>query len=152
MPWLLWRVGLKWVLIIGMSAWVLRYGLFAIGAPDAVTWMIMFGILLHGACYDFVYIAGQIYMDRIAPLKIRAQAQGLFVLVSYGIGHGLGALAAGWIFNSIVTSEGRQSLEQWQTFWIFPIIFATIVTVVFALGSKSTEELPAAKEPTPAVH
>jgi nucleoside transporter len=137
MPWFLWRVGLKWVLIIGMSAWVLRYGLFALGAPEGITWMIMFGILLHGACYDFVYIAGQIYMDRIAPITIRAQAQGLFVLVSYGIGHGLGALAAGWIFNSVVTSEGRQSLEQWQTFWIFPIIFATIVTVIFALGSKS---------------
>jgi amino acid transporter len=137
----------KWVLLIGMSAWMLRYGLFALGAPDATTWMIMLGILLHGACYDFVYVAGQIYTDRVAPVAIRAQAQGLFVLVSYGIGHGLGALAAGWVFNNVVTGEGSQSLPQWQTFWVFPLVFATLVTVLFSFGAKaeakqSAEELP----------
>lgn len=134
-----------------MSAWVVRYGLFALGAPDAVVWMIMGGILLHGACYDFVYIAGQIYMDRLASPAIRAQAQGLFVLVSYGVGQGLGTLAAGWIFNSVVTGEGSQSLEQWQTFWIIPVIFATIVTITFAWGSKSKGKMQETKEPATAL-
>ena len=149
MPWFFVRLGVKWVLIMGMSAWVVRYGLFAIGAPDAVTWMIMIGILLHGVCYDFVYIAGQIYIDRKAPLAIRAQAQGLFVLVSYGVGQGLGTLVAGWIFNGIVLGDAGQSLEQWQMFWIVPVVFATIVTVMFASGFK--EALPVKEDPAPAL-
>jgi nucleoside transporter len=152
MPWLFLRLGVKWVVVIGMTAWVVRYGLFALGAPDAVVWMIMGGILLHGACYDFVYIAGQIYMDRLASPAIRAQAQGLFVLVSYGIGQGLGTLAAGWVFNSIVTGEGKESLEQWQIFWIIPVIFATVVTITFAWGSKSKDKIQETKQPVTALH
>jgi nucleoside transporter len=149
LPWFFRRMGLKWVLIIGMSAWILRYALFAFGAPDAVTWVIMLGILLHGACYDFVYVAGQVYMDRVAPPAIRAQAQGLFVLVSYGIGHGLGALAAGRIYNQIVTGEGRLALEQWKTFWLIPLVFATFVTILFVLGSKTEKEVSVPNESAP---
>ncbi len=137
MPWFFIRLGVKRVLLIGMSAWALRYGLFAIGASDAVTWMIMAGILIHGICYGFVYVAGQIYIDRKAPRTIRAQAQGLFVLVTYGLGQGLGTLVAGWIFNEIVTGG---SLAEWQTFWIVPLAFATLVIVLFALLFK--EEKP----------
>src|ERR1700688_1222700 len=76
------RFGIKWVLLTGMLAWATRYALFALAAPGAVGWMIMAGILLHGCCYDFVYVAGQIYIDKKATPDIRAQAQGLFVLVS----------------------------------------------------------------------
>ena len=143
MPWFLVRWGIKRIMIVGMSAWALRYGLFALGAPDALTGAIITGILLHGICYDFVYIAGQIYIDKKAQPAIRAQAQGLFVLVTYGVGQGLGTLVAGWIFNSIMV-EGTQSLQQWQTFWIIPLIFAAIVTLLFALGSR--EELPVKQE------
>lgn len=139
MPWFFLRLGVKWVVIIGMSAWILRYALFALGAPDAIVWMIMTGIILHGICYDFVYIAGQIYLDQMASPEIRAQAQGLFVLVSYGIGQGLGTLAAGWVFNNIVTGEGTEALAQWQIFWIIPVIFASLVTAGFALGSGKKE-------------
>ncbi len=135
MPWFLLRWGVRGVVIAGMLAWVLRYALFALGAPDAITWMIISGILLHGICYDFVYIAGQIYLDKMAPLEIRAQAQGLFVLVSYGVGQGLGTLLAGWIFNNIITDEGSLALEQWQIFWIIPLVFGAIVTVGFVFGS-----------------
>lgn len=127
------RLGVKWVFMIGMLSWMLRYALFALGAPDAVTWMIMIGIVLHGACYDFVYVAGQVYIDKKATPAIRAQGQGLFVLVSYGIGQGLGTLAAGWVFNSIMSAEGS-SLQQWQTFWIIPLLFAAAVTALFAVG------------------
>jgi len=96
--------------------------------------MIMAGILLHGCCYDFVYVAGQIYIDKKASPEIRAQAQGLFVMVSYGVGQGLGALAAGSVFNSIM-SHGS-SLEQWQHFWIIPLVFAAVVTVLFVFGFR----------------
>ena len=137
MPWFLIRLGVRWVVIAGMSAWVVRYTLFALGAPDAVEWMIMTAIILHGICYDFVYIAGQIYLDRMAPPEVRAQAQGLFVLVSYGIGQGLGTLAAGWVFGTIVTGEDQEALRQWQTFWVLPVLFGSLVTVLFAFGSRS---------------
>ncbi len=96
--------------------------------------MIITGILLHGVCYDFVYVAGQIYIDREATPDIRAQAQGLFVLVSYGVGQGLGTLAAGRIFNSIMSNGS--TLEQWKEFWTIPLLFATAVTVIFVLGFK----------------
>jgi nucleoside transporter len=134
LPWFFARFGLKWVLLTGMLAWVCRYALFAWAAPDAIGWMIMAGIVLHGCCYDFVYVAGQIYIDKKATPEIRAQAQGLFVLVSYGVGQGLGTLAAGSIFNSVMSNGG--SLQQWQQFWTIPLLFAAVVTVLFIFGFR----------------
>ena len=134
LPWFFSRVGIKWVLLAGMLAWVFRYALFALAAPDAIGWMMMAGILLHGCCYDFVYVAGQIYIDQKAGPDIRAQAQGLFVIVSYGVGQGLGTLAAGSIFNSIMRQDS--SPQQWQHFWFIPLIFAAVVTILFLLGFR----------------
>ena len=134
LPWFFARFGLKWVLLTGMLAWVCRYALFAWAAPDAIGWMIMAGIIIHGCCYDFVYVAGQIYIDQKATPEIRAQAQGLFVLISYGVGQGLGTLAAGRIFNSIMGNGS--SLQQWQHFWIIPLLFAAIVTLLFVFGFR----------------
>jgi nucleoside transporter len=136
LPWFFARMGVKGVLIAGMSAWIARYALFALGAPNAVAWMLMAGICLHGPCYDFVYVAGQVYIDTRASAAIRAQAQGLFVLATYGVGQGLGTLAAGWIFNAIMAGGAAGSLDQWQVFWIFPLVFAIIVTALFVLGFR----------------
>ena len=136
LPWFFKRFGVKWVLVMGMVAWIVRYALFAIGAPDGVAWMIMAGIVLHGACYDFVYVAGQVYIDKLATPSIRAQAQGLFVLVSYGVGQGLGTLAAGWIFNEVMSNTDTPPLMQWQWFWLFPLGFAVVVTIMFAFGFR----------------
>ncbi|HMH34079.1 MAG TPA: MFS transporter [Puia sp.] len=136
LPWFFIRLGIKWVFIVGMSAWMLRYALFALAATHPMTWMMILGIVLHGVCYDFVYIAGQIYIDRKASVDIRAQAQGLFVMVSYGIGQGLGTLFAGWIFNRIMSSGAGQSLAQWQFFWFVPLLFATLITFLFAFGFR----------------
>jgi MFS family permease len=136
LPWFFKKFGLKRVLILGFAAWTLRYGLFALGGPGEVFWMLMLGILLHGACYDFVYVAGQVYIDKSASAAIRAQAQGLFVLVSYGVGQGLGTLGAGWIFNRIMSGTAEPSLYQWQAFWTIPLIFAAVVTIMFSFGFK----------------
>jgi len=133
MPWFFKRLGIKWVLILGLFAWVLRYGLFALASPTGVAWMLLAGILMHGACYDFVYVASQVYIDQNVAPQFRAQAQGFFVLVSYGVGQGLGTLGAGWIFNSIM-GGGEASLEQWQTFWTIPLVFSAVVAVMFAFG------------------
>jgi len=97
MPFFFVRLGVKWMLAVGMLAWVVRYALFAVGAPDQVTWMIITGILLHGICYDFFFVTGQIYTDTIAPKQVRAQAQGMLVLFTLGLGMTIGAQVAGRI-------------------------------------------------------
>jgi nucleoside transporter len=134
LPWFFARFGLKWVLLTGMLAWATRYALFALAAPGAIGWMIMAGILLHGCCYDFVYVAGQIYIDKKATPDIRAQAQGLFVLVSYGVGQGLGTLAAGGIFNRFMANG--ISLSNWQHFWTIPLLFSAVVSILFIFGFR----------------
>lgn len=95
MPFFFARLGVKWMLAVGMLAWVGRYLLFALGAPDQVVWMIVAGVVLHGICYDFFFVTGQIYTDKKAPAGIRAQAQGLLVLFTLGIGMLIGAQVAG---------------------------------------------------------
>ena len=95
MPLFFRRLGVKWMLAIGMLAWVLRYVLFALGTEDSVIWMMYTGIILHGICYDFLFVTGQIYTDMAARPQIRAQAQGMLVLFTLGFGMLLGARVAG---------------------------------------------------------
>lgn len=94
MPLFFARLGVKWMLAVGMLAWVTRYALFAFGAADEVRWMIILGIMLHGICYDFFFVTGQIYTDQAAPKQVRAQAQGLLVLFTLGLGMLIGAQVA----------------------------------------------------------
>jgi MFS family permease len=145
LPWFFARLGVKWVLIAGMTAWIVRYGLFALGAPEAVVWMLLVAVALHGPCYDFVYVAGQVYIDRLASPEIRAQAQGLFVLATYGVGQGLGTLAAGWVFNTTMDGvTGPSLLDAWQAFWIIPLVFAIMVTTMFVAGFREKAPAPEA--------
>ena len=104
MPFFFARLGVKWMLAVGMLAWVARYGLFAIGAPDGVQWMLLIGVLLHGICYDFFFVTGQIYTDKTAPSSIRSQAQGMLVLFTLGIGMLIGARVAGLV-EGVYTPE-----------------------------------------------
>lgn len=131
MPFFFVRLGVKWMLGVGMFAWVLRYALFALGAPDAVTWMILGGIALHGICYDFFFVTGQIYVDMKASDRIRGQAQGLIVLITYGIGMLIGAQLAGITYNAFLDGGTTLSLEQWKSFWWIPAIFAAAVMALF---------------------
>ena len=97
MPLFFARLGVKWMLAVGMMAWVTRYALFSFGAPNQISWMILVGIVLHGICYDFFFVTGQIYTDQAAPKQIRAQAQGLLVLFTLGLGMFIGAQVAGQV-------------------------------------------------------
>ena len=80
------RLGVKWMILIGMLAWVLRYLLFAYGAPDQVIWMLLFSVALHGICYDFFFVTGFMYTDQVAPKAVRGQAQSLLVFLTQGVG------------------------------------------------------------------
>jgi nucleoside transporter len=94
MPLFFARLGIKKMLFLGMLCWVIRYALFAFGTPQQISWMIIIGIILHGICYDFFFVTGQIYTDRVAPEKLKGQAQGLLVLLTLGLGMFIGAQVA----------------------------------------------------------
>lgn len=135
MPLIFARLGVKKMILVGVLAWAVRYGLFAAGATGSVAWMILGGILLHGICYDFFFVTGYIYTDKVAPEGIRAQAQGLVVLATLGLGMLIGAQVAGALFNRIVTAAAGtpEQLAQWQTFWVIPAVLAAVVMVLFGL-------------------
>jgi nucleoside transporter len=115
MPFFFARLGVKWMLGVGMLAWVVRYALFAFGAPDEVRWMIIVGIVLHGICYDFFFVTGQIYTDQVAPNRIRAQAQGLLVLFTLGLGMAIGAKIAGVIEAQHTPPSSQQAARRVAT-------------------------------------
>ena len=139
MPFFFVRLGVKWMLGVGMLAWGLRYALFAIGAPDVTTWMIIGGIALHGICYDFFFVTGQIYVDIKSFEKIRGQAQGLIVLITYGVGMLIGAQVAGGVFNWFLGDQQALSLEQWYNFWWLPAGFAVLVFLIFIFTFNDRE-------------
>ncbi len=133
MPFFFARLGVKWMLVVGMGAWVLRYALFSIGADDKIFWMVIFGIVLHGICYDFFFVTGMIYVDKKASADIRNQAQGFLVLVTQGLGLGLGSklFFAHVVMNT--DTSGEKVVVDWNTIWMYPAIFAFGIMVVFAL-------------------
>ena len=156
MPFFFRRLGIKWMLLVGMAAWVLRYALFAMGAPDAVVWMVIVGILLHGICYDFFFVTGQIYVDKKSTPAIRAQAQGFLVLITYGVGMLIGAQVAGAVYNSFLRGGAETlSLAQWREFWWIPAGFSLGVALLFALlfrddaGAVRTVPLDTARDGLP---
>jgi nucleoside transporter len=134
MPFFFIRLGVKWMLFAGMGAWVLRYALFAIGAPAGLFWMIVLGILLHGLSYDFFFVTGQIYVDQRAGMAIRAAAQGFIAFVTLGVGNFIGAWASGRIverYSTVGTSGTVQ--HDWQAIWMVPAAGAFIVLLLFAM-------------------
>jgi nucleoside transporter len=95
-PFFIRRLGVKWMILVGMAAWVARYLLFAFGAPDQVIWMLLAAVVLHGICYDFFFVTGFMYTDSKAPTDVRGQAQGMLVFFTQGVGMFFGYWVAGW--------------------------------------------------------
>lgn len=133
LPLFLKKYGVKLTLLVGMLAWVVRYLLFAYGDAGEETWMLIFGIILHGICYDFFFVSGQIYTDYKAGEKFKSSAQGLITLATYGLGMLIGFRMAGYITDLNVVGEGHD----WTAIWTFPAIFAGVVFVVFLIGFKN---------------
>ena len=136
MPLLFRRLGVKWMLAIGMTAWIARYTLFSFAAPDAVFWMVAVGILLHGICYDFFFVTGQIYVDKKSTAAVRGQAQGFLVLVTYGLGMFIGAQIAGALFNGFLGDASVLTLARWHDFWLVPAGFALFVMILFIVAFR----------------
>jgi nucleoside transporter len=133
MPFFFKRLGVKWMLMVGMLSWLLRYILFAHGDLGAMVWMLYLGIILHGICYDFFFVTGQIYVDNKAGKEIRASAQGFFAFLTYGVGIGVGSIISGQIVD-LFTQEG---IKNWTSIWWFPAIFAAVVSLFFLVTFKN---------------
>ncbi len=132
MPWFFRRLGVKWMLIVGMVAWTGRYLLFAFGDNASLVWMLYLGILLHGICYDFFFVTGQIYVDQRAPVSLRAAAQGFIAFVTLGAGMFIGSYLSGWVVDAY-RLEGATVPHDWQSIWVVPAAAAAVVLVLFAL-------------------
>lgn len=136
MPLFFVRLGVKKMLLLGMGAWVLRYLLFAMAAPESIFWMIVTGVVLHGVCYDFFFVTGQVYVDKKSTAKIRGQAQGFLVFITYGVGMLIGAQIAGIVYNSFLKDAEALNPGQWNSFWLLPCVFAGAIMLFFALMFK----------------
>jgi nucleoside transporter len=145
MPWFFRRLGVKWMLLVGMAAWTARYMFFAYGDNAALVWMLYAGILLHGICYDFFFVTGQIYVDTKAPSDLRAAAQGFIAFVTLGIGMLIGSWASGRVVDAFRLPAGG---HDWHGIWLVPAAAAALVLVLFALFFRSAEadrEAPVAR-------
>jgi nucleoside transporter len=142
MPLFFVRLGVKKMLAVGMVAWVLRYILFAFGDTDANYWMLIGGIVLHGICYDFFFVTGQIYTDNLAGPRFKSAAQGLVTLGTYGVGMLFGSLISGVIVDNFATPDGGHN---WQAIWLIPAAIAAVVAVLFMLFFRDKN----AKKPQP---
>jgi nucleoside transporter len=133
MPFFFARLGVKWMLIVGMLAWAARYALFALGNPGDLVFMYYLGILLHGVCFDFFFVTGQIYVDNAAPKAIQASAQGFITLITYGIGMLIGAEISGRVVEAYQVMEGSRIVgHDWRTVWLIPAAMAFAVLLLFA--------------------
>ncbi len=141
-PLLFIRLGVKKMLLVGMLAWVARYGLFAGAASDQVKWMVFAGVLLHGVCYDFFFVIGQIYVDKATSADIRGQAQGFFVLVTQGVGMIIGAQLFGKL-TAVYDQTAAGGAKDWYHIWLWPALFAALIVVIFFLFFRE-KKTPAA--------
>jgi len=132
LPLFIHRFGIKIALLMGMLAWALRYVLFAYGNNADLAFMLFTGIALHGICYDFFFVSGQIYTDAKTPERFRSSAQGLITLATYGVGMLIGFWVAGHVSDYYATPAGHQ----WQNIWLFPAFFSLGVVLVFMFAFR----------------
>ena len=150
MPFFLVRLGVKRMLLVGMAAWAVRYTLFAFGDADRAVWMLYLGILLHGVCYDFFFVTGQIYVDTRADPRIRAAAQGFIALVTLGLGQFVGSWLSGVVVqaNAVAGTAGAEAAHDWRAVWLVPAVGALAVLVIFAIFFRPAPTAPAPGVPT----
>jgi len=129
------KLGVKWMIALGMVAWAVRFLFFAYGDGDALLWMLFAGIVLHGVCFDFFFVTGQIYTDSKAGIKIQSQAQGMITMATYGIGMWIGTLLSGYVAEHY-TAGG---MHQWKGIWLAPAGIAAAVLVIFLFFFRETK-------------
>ena len=141
MPFFLKRFGFKKVLLLGMAAWGVRYVLFMYGNTSTLAWMLFGGILLHGICYDFFFVTGQIYVDKKAPVSVKGAAQGLITFATYGVGMFIGSWLSGVVVGAYTTlGPDGNNIYEWTDIWLVPAAASLMVLIVFTLLFKEEKE------------
>jgi MFS family permease len=128
------------MLLLGMTAWILRYVFFAYGDMGANTWMLYAGIILHGICYDFFFVTGYMYTEKKAGEKIKNAAQGLFTFATYGLGMFIGTSFSGFVADGNM----ENGMHLWKQIWFVPAFIAMAVMIYFILFFKEKKEIKAA--------
>jgi nucleoside transporter len=139
-PFLFNSIGVKKMLLIGMTAWILRYLCFAFGNIDVNLWMLYTGIILHGVCYDFFFVTGYMYTEKKSNDKIKSAAQGLFTFVTYGLGMFIGTWFSGFV-TSYYTINGAYN---WRSIWFVPAYIAIAVLICFIFFFKEKKKIEVA--------
>jgi len=129
------RLGVKWMIVLGMIAWTLRFLCFGYGNADTLLWLFFAGILLHGVCFDFFFVTGQIYTDSKAGLQIQSQAQGMITMATYGIGMWIGTLLSGYVKDYFTSGD----VVNWTNIWMVPAGIALFVLVFFLLFFRDNQ-------------
>lgn len=139
LPWFFSRFGIKKTMIVAMLAWAVRYLFFAFGDADYAVWMLLVGIALHGVCYDFFFVSGQIYTDTHAGHRFKSSAQGLITLATYGVGMLIGFWVAGQISNFFLDGSGK---HDWTSIWLIPAGISVLVLLFFISFFKKEKIKP----------
>ena len=136
MPFIFRRVTVKAVLVLGLLAWSVRYVLLAVGNPGPAVWMFYVAILLHGVCYDFFFMTGQLYTDQEAPAHLRSSAQGLITFLTYGVGMFVGSLLSGRALDYFTKAAG---VVDWRAFWFSSAAgaFAILLLILTMFRSRN---------------
>lgn len=134
LPFFFKKFGIKPLLLAAMIAWLVRYALFAAAGNGAGLWTVYVGILLHGLCFDFFFVAGAVYVDSVAAPAIRAQAQSLFSFATYGVGMFAGSQLAGLLFAGLAKPSTGMPLDAWSWFWLWPAGASLAVACIFFVG------------------
>ena len=130
-------LNVRGILLLGLSAWALRYVLLAFGDPGPGMWMFYIAILLHGVCYDFFFVAGQLYTDQAAPPHLRSTAQGFITFVTYGIGMLIGSLLSGGILDYFSTTTSTGVVRNWSSFWLSSAAMSFVITLLVLIFFRS---------------
>jgi len=138
------RLGVKRMLLVGMFAWAARYVLFALGNNGSLVALLYAGIILHGVCFDFFFVTGQIYVDNTVQRTQRASAQGFIHVVTYGVGQLIGTWAAGFVVDHYAYAQDAATRHQWEAIWTVPAVMAIVVAVLFMLFFKDPPRMAAA--------
>jgi nucleoside transporter len=136
------RLGVKWMIAFGMVAWAIRFLLFGYGNAETGMWMLFAGIILHGICFDFFFVTGQIYTDSKAGLKIQSQAQGMITMATYGIGMWIGTKLSGYVKDHYTANQ----LVDWKSVWMVPAGISIAVLILFILFFKDNKHSASHKE------
>ncbi len=134
-PFFLRRFGIRTVMLISIIAWVLRFGLFAVGDPGGGLWMLVLSMIVYGMAFDFFNISGSLYVDREADESIRASAQGLFMIMTNGIGAFIGGTASGWVVDRFTTD----GVKDWRSIWFAFAAYALVLAVIFPFVFSKSE-------------